>query len=725
MMIMRNPAVESDAVAGIGVTSSTSTIASPSAAASERETFIWMQGRMFELLLRHDTASFERQFREQKADPYHEDEDGDGSRGEGDSGRNAELQRYRDLAVIVYLRAELFEYILPLIKRRMSFEAPRQTQIEPLPARGRVDWGRTAAANWRDWPGEVPLEVHTRQRRRHFTTPENLLTVVTIMEYRQTAQRLLDNEAEYDGITALRHPLNEIMDECNRELGFIQFAGLLAESEAIVQGYMGAPTTEELEAAVEENLLPGSNSAYYELLEWRHRLFSLRLLDRTQVASKSQTMLGNKRDNYLYQLWLFYEIFDFLNKEGKLKSYEFETSKKHGSLRLTYDWGGHTYGLQHDQAVPSQTKQWHNAPGVRPDLYIERIDPPVQIVKTHNEGEIWRESGYMLDAKYYKPRNNPKAPSEPVKRMLTDLELTGTKGGALLFAFLEPPTKSEDEGAGEDLPEPSLQYEISATVSDVRTRQQRTIAVHRITPGGNSLRLQDILRGLLQTAHQQLAPAPPVDCHGFFLDSATSNSDGIGRFDAKLLGLSATDTTETSNGGWLVCPKPHLGLGRADIVHHEQDCLKNPHVCHLLGVKDTASRNFRKPVLIPRKIEDLPGALNALKSSTGVEDEPETIKAIEREFRDFTRRYAEMSGADLNYYIRQFRDNFLHDIAQTHPLLTREHCETLALGKFLWEQLDKIDAPDFRVPVCTLAAYWKLWFRRRFSPAVADWWEVG
>jgi hypothetical protein len=756
---MRNPALETDAVADIEVNSSVSAsaLASPAADGGERETFIWMQGRMFELLLRHDTASFERQFKEQKADPYQEDKDEDGGR----SGGNAELQRYRDLAVVVYLRGELFEHILPLIKRRMSFEAPRQTQVEPLPAKGRVDWGRTAAANWRDWPGEVPLEVHTRQRRRHFATPENLLTVVTIMQYRQIVQQLLDNEEEYDEVAVLRHPLNEIADECNRELGFIHFAGLLSQSQAVLHSHTGAANTEELEQAVEENLLPGNNSAYFELLEWRHKLFGLHLLDRTQATAQPQTMLGNKRDNYLYQLWLFYEIFDFLNKEGKFKGYGFEseTNKKRGKLQLIYEWGGRTYRLQHDQEIPSKVRQWNNAPGVRPDLYIERLDPPVQVLKTPNEGEIWRESGYMLDAKYYKDLSSSKAPGEPVKRMLTDLAITGTNHGALLFAFLgeaqaqAQPKEAEEKEEEKELAEAEAEtklgahYEITPSVADPRAGvgQRHTIAVHRITPGDKSNNLQEKLRSLLQTAHEKLTPAPSVACHGFFLDIATSNSNGIGNFSETLLGLppvsgsaanssdagtgggagsgsgssasasasagspSATDSglgSPDSGGNWLVCPKPHLGLGRADIVHHERDCLKNPYVCHLLGVGNspatttatTTTKNFRKPVLIPRKIEDLPAALDTLKSFTGVKDDPETVKAIEREFIAFTRRYAEMSGVDLNHYIQQFRDNFLHDVEEVHPLLTREHSETLALGKFLWDQLDKIKAHDYSGP---------------------------
>jgi hypothetical protein len=156
----------------------------------ERDAFLWMQGRMVELLLRHDVQRFAATFGEQTAD----------------EGAHPLLARYRDLAVPFYLREELFSSILPRIKRRMSFAAPRETMIEELPPRGRIDWGRTITASWRDRPGEMPLEVQTRQRRRHFATPENLLTVATLIEYRDAAQRLLDVEIANDGALAIRHP---------------------------------------------------------------------------------------------------------------------------------------------------------------------------------------------------------------------------------------------------------------------------------------------------------------------------------------------------------------------------------------------------------------------------------------------------------------------------------------------------------------------------------------
>jgi hypothetical protein len=72
--------------------------------------------------------------------------------------------------VVIYLRDELFDSILPRIKCRLSFVAPRELAAEEPRARGRIDWHRTAAS-WRERPGEVPLKVVTRQRRRHFASP--------------------------------------------------------------------------------------------------------------------------------------------------------------------------------------------------------------------------------------------------------------------------------------------------------------------------------------------------------------------------------------------------------------------------------------------------------------------------------------------------------------------------------------------------------------------------
>ena len=193
----------------------------PAPTQAERDAFLWMQGRMVELLLRHDAPRFDTTFGERAAEML----------------SDPRLRRFRELAVVYYLRTELFESILPRIRRRLSFVAPRELLVEELPPRGRIDWSRTMAASQRDRPGEAPLEVQTRQRRRHFATPENLLTVVTLLEYRAAAQRLLESETAQEGARSIHHPLNELVDACTRELVFPQFAGLVRDAHAIIDGH--------------------------------------------------------------------------------------------------------------------------------------------------------------------------------------------------------------------------------------------------------------------------------------------------------------------------------------------------------------------------------------------------------------------------------------------------------------------------------------------------------
>jgi hypothetical protein len=240
----------------------------------EREAFLWLQGRMVELLMHYDVSRFNTKFVRLNASPE-------------DTG-NQWLEPYRRLAVLYYLRSALFDHILPRIKNRLSAVAPHQFQKENIPARGRIDWTRTAAANWRERPGEVPLEVHTSRRYRHFATPENLLTVVTLLEYQQTAQMILD---EKPALEAVRHPLQIIVESCRRELAFPQFAGLISQSREISEGY-GSVTVAELEQKTQAGLAPGGNSAYHDLLEWRRQLDELKLRDRV-LSPSSAPMLGN------------------------------------------------------------------------------------------------------------------------------------------------------------------------------------------------------------------------------------------------------------------------------------------------------------------------------------------------------------------------------------------------------------------------------------------------
>lgn len=513
---------------------------------AEREAFVWMQGRMVELLLRYDAPRFGATFGEQSARQLGQ----------------PHLARERDLAVLFYLRDELFESILPRIRRRLSFAAPRETAVEPLPPRGRIDWPRTAAASLARHPGQPPLEVHTRQRRRHFTTPENLLAVATLLEYRAAAQRLLDEEAARAGAWAVRHPLHAIVERCTRELAFPQFAGLLREAEAALEH------TDALEAAVAADLLPGRNSAYDDLLGWRRRLRGLDLLDRERAGAE-EPMLGSepRRDNYLYQLWLFYELAELLQAAGALREWQTER------MVLTFEWGQgatrQTYRLQHDQAIPD-AQVWPGGPGVRPDLYIERVGR--RELRDTAGALVWREPGYLLDAKYYREREGgPERPAGPLKRMLADLQLTGERHGALLFAFHGA---NPAQGGGELRPDPRRAQYVQPDVR-IDTWQLRPSA-------GAAGGLCAELRAVLDQVHAVLGSPPELRCRGVFLDPHGRDAQGALAGAAGLPDRAGAPLPADLDD-LLVCPKPHVAPWRVDLVSRARDCCANPALCHIVG----------------------------------------------------------------------------------------------------------------------------------------------
>jgi hypothetical protein len=474
----------------------------------EREAFAWMQGRMIELVLRHDARRFEATFDQRDL--------------ERTAREDAWLLHYRQLAVVFHLRDELLGSILPRIKRRLSFESPRALFVEEPPTRGRIDWPRTSAASWRERPGEVPLEVYTRQRRRHFGTPENLLTVCTVLEYRHAAQQLLDAERENDAVLALRHGLVDIVEECSRELVFPQFVGLVTECSRIVEGY--APfRTEDLEQQVEESLIPGHNSAYDDLLAWRTKFRMLQLLD-LAIDTSTPPVLGAipARDNYLYQVWLFYELADLLQKEGRLLRWDRD------KMTIHYAWGEgearQQYRLQHDQAIPvfwTTDNPAIPAPGVRPDFYIERVIGLSKRKSTIAD----HEPGYLLDAKYYRPRDSDQAPSNPIKRMIADLQLTREKYGALLFAFQTgsvgagqfsasaPQARSEAQGSLRDTAErhsqQGLLYHLAPSpIQEMAQRSSPRVGIWRVRPAKEEAgTIGDVLAEILNEAHQTLVIA--------------------------------------------------------------------------------------------------------------------------------------------------------------------------------------------------------------------------
>jgi hypothetical protein len=641
--------------------------------AAEQRAFAEMQARLVALLLRFDEPRFAGRYTARA--------------GQAPPGDASPLQPYRDLAAVMLLRDELFEDILPRVVRRLSFESPHQTIVEEPPPRGRVDWERTFNASLDEWPGELPLRVHTRQRRRDFATPENLLAVAVLLEYRAELLRLLwDDQLVAQG-DLLRHPLNAIVAQCERELAFPQFAGIRSAAEQMLD--TGAIV--DLVERVQERAIPGGNSAYDDLISWRERLLTLPLVQRDPTLPAIPSLgTDPQRDNYLYQLWIFYELADLLRKRDCMRAEDLSLQP----MRLRFRWEQCTYELRHDQAVPLPVASWgatdlttaqpaqgHMVPGVRPDFYLWRVDPAPQQVRD-DKILIWREPGVVWDAKYYRERDQAGAPALPIKRMVADLNLLGESRGVLLFAFLKG--KHGDHTSYSLAPDPRR---------DQTLLPGQAVIVRSLCPALPSAdsAVHVTLVGLLDDAHRQLAQPRLPRCSGIFLDTLSA---------VERVAITGRDGTTLGNdfGEILVCPKPHIGPWRVDLVSRTQHCCKEGRVCHIIG-----QAGARKPVRPPRTAEDLLKELEQLFDSRDLDllDE-ESVDAITHRIEELTRQFARITGAfkNLAAYEKQLGDV---GFDRTLPLLGAAERESLALAIYLRDQLDHVNASDYSAPVIHVA----------------------
>jgi hypothetical protein len=161
-------------------------------------------------------------------------------------------------------------------------------------------------------------------------------------------------------------------------------------------------------------------------------------------------------------------------------------------------------------------------------------------------------------------------------------------------------------------------------------------------------------------------------------------------------------------GELLICPKPHIGPWRADLVSRSLHCCQDARLCHIIG-----QPGARPPVRPPRNAEELLKELQQVFQRAGAgELEAETVSAIARQVEDITRRFAEIAGAykRIEVYYHRLRDMGLD---QSFDLLGGAERESLGLAIFLLEQLDSIGASDYSAPAIHISSVVEIEVQRR------------
>lgn len=503
---------------------------------NEVQTSSWAQRlerRIIRLLLQHDERLFRQQFSLFFADSA--------------LPQLPLFQQYDRYVKLRLLSNELLDDILPRIRRQLSMKTSHMRLREEAPTRGDIDWPRTLERSWNNSPGLPALQFETRLRQRSMETPENILTIAILLAYQKELRHVMQENFGDEALQVQeRSVLVGMGERLERELA-APYARLLLPLARQADINTLAPQ-------VSLHLRPGPNP-YRDLLAWWHRFTHLRVVRATE--ERTATLATNRSDDkvnaWLYELWIALEVIHVVTREGDVQARELHIATD--ELQCTFRWQERTFRFLYNRQLNTMTSyapDWKHGPSSRPDYTIEREEP----LEIRHKGQlIWREPPVILDAKYYLAGSDPANTHGPIKKLLGDMTLLGTKTGILLFPRLPEPKEGQ----------------VTRTVQ--RTGKQYTHAsasshqVHLIhlQPDMDTVLLQQRLHAILDLAIEQLPERSTPQCQGIVLAPSKIANDN---------NLSARP---------VLCPKAHIGPDVFDLVDADVDCLKNPRLCHIIG----------------------------------------------------------------------------------------------------------------------------------------------
>ena len=459
------------------------------------------------------------------------------------------LQQYDRFMKLRTLSSELLNAILPDIRRQLSLKTSHARLREEAPTRGDIDWTRSMERSFSQHPGLPPLQFETRLRQRTLNTPENVLVVAILLAYREEVQHTLTEQFADEEFSQIERQVLVSADElAERELA-AAYARSLFEPARLAD-------IDELAEQVAIHLRPGA-SPYRDLLAWWQRFRHWRI---GRNSGQRATTLTSKRADaksnaWLYELGIALELFHLLSQKEAIQAQDLHVATD--TLQGTFRWHGRNFRFIYNRQLDTASgfePDWEYGPASRPDYTIERAKPDLLEIR-HAGQLIWREPPVILDAKYYLEGNDPERTHGPIKKLFGDMELLSVQTGVLFFPLL---------------PEPESGQQVTRTIR--RTGNQYTygqasqIHLLHLDPQMPLEILQDRLSALLDLATAQLPLRPSPICLGMALDRDTINASGTS--------LKAQT---------FLCPKPHIGPGVFDVVNVETDCLKNPHLCHVIN----------------------------------------------------------------------------------------------------------------------------------------------
>jgi hypothetical protein len=606
-----------------------------------------LQRRVARLLLRHDRRTFRGRFRELYAASA--------------LPQLPDLRAYDRYIRLIALADELFDDLLPRVRRQMSFAATRQTLDEESPLRGQIDWSASLRRGWNEQPDQAPTRFVTQLRQRTFGTPENLLVVAILQAYARQLSRASNSDLFVDAplVASEQRELAQLIDRVRRELATIHFQEIARAADDL--------DVDDLIERVEPRLRSGTNP-YRDLIDWWRRLNRLHLRRRTDDHA-TDVLHSDDQLGLLYQLWIALELVDLLAERRVLLDASIEVAR----LTFRFRWQERHFRLVYDRQ-PTPHQVWINAPGERPDYFITRDEP---LLVAYDGAEVWREPGVVLDAKCYLGSNADRA-TGPIKRMIADLDLIDAAKGILLL----PNTINLDSPI-----HPQADRYLGNAQRDME------VQLHQISPTDQIGALHDRLARALDQVARWLPERPAIACYGTLLDRDTINPHA-----------TPSPSCDRCGGRLALCPKPHIGPRRADQVCPRCDCLSNAHVCHIMSLGDaqTLVPPFVKRVLTREQLTEAINNLRAQLRRTippdDQSDEAEQARTnLINAIGELTDSYLKLKQPDTTQIAEKLEWMFgAHWQHEQHPRgLPQQVRDMLISGEYVWADFKHSSVQDW------------------------------
>ncbi|MEO7018771.1 MAG: hypothetical protein ABI234_01300, partial [Ktedonobacteraceae bacterium] len=281
----------------------------------------------------------------------------------------------------------------------------------------------------------------------------------------------------------------------------------------------------------------------------------------------------------------------------------------------------------------------------------------------------------------------------PLKKLLGDMILLDAQAGALFFPLLPEP-KSDEQ----------VTRIVRRTGKQYINGETRQVHLYHLEPQMPLDILQKRLCAILDFATDQLPERTSPRCLGIALDSDTLNASNqpVGAYT-------------------IMCPKPHIGPGVFDLVSGETDCLKNPRLCHAIGLPIVAPFVLR--VITQEELERQCQMLRTrgnelLQAAEQTGDEARTERMREQIFTSIGRaveQYVSLFGTDIKAIEEKFEDwifgRYWQQDKRSLAVTTRR---SLVSGEHIWQNYStKNTLQDWAAPAIQYCRVLEFELKRR------------